>query len=139
MNVARQALAVFLAISFGVAPAAAQTVNAITLHAVRHPGAAATDVSGTAPPFTSVVVTLHALISFELPIVYVREARTQTDSRGQFALTLSDSPVAFRPVTFQINATSSTPGVVPATVRIESSDPTPAFRSSVDEIPPEYR
>jgi len=86
-----------------------------------------------------IVVTLRALISIDLPIVYVREVKTQTDARGQFSVTLSDSPVAFSPVTFVVDATSPTPGVVAATVRIPSSPPTPALRSPVDEVPPEYR
>ncbi len=135
-----QALAAGLAMTFMTAPVAAQAAtNAIVLHVSRHPGAAASDVAGTAPPFAPIVVTLRALISIDLPIVYVREARVEADASGRFSLTLADSPVTFLPVTFQLTATTSVPGVAPATARIAATPPTPDFRSPVDEIPPEYR
>ena len=54
-----QALAAGLAMTFMTAPVAAQAAtNAIVLHVSRHPGAAASDVAGTAPPFAPIVVTL---------------------------------------------------------------------------------
>jgi len=122
-------------------PAASPAVptNAIVLRPVRHPGAAATDVYGQAPPLGTIVVTLYAYLSADVPRIYVRSETVQTDGAGHFFVTLSDSPVAFPSATFEISASSPLDGIKPATARVPSTPPTPAYHTPVDQTPPEYR
>jgi hypothetical protein len=121
------------------AATSAPPANAIVLRVARHPGAAATDVSGQAPPLSTVVVTLYADLSADLPRVLVRSKTVQSDAAGQFALTLSDSPVAFPSATFEIIASSPLHGILPATARLKSTQPTPAYKTPADQTPPDYR
>jgi len=128
----------FVPVSVTAATSAAPP-NAIVLRAARHPGAAATDVSGQAPPLTTVVVSLYADLSADLPRVFVRSKTVQADAAGQFAITLSDSPVAFPSATFEIIASSPLHGILPASARIKLTPPDPAYRSPADQTPPDYR
>jgi hypothetical protein len=117
----------------------AAPANAIVLRAVRHPGAAATDVSGHAPPLSTVVVSLYADLSADIPRVFVRSETVQTDATGQFFVTLGDSPVAFPSATFVVTARSPLNGITPATARVQSMQPNPAYHTPVDQTPPDYR
>ncbi len=117
----------------------AAPANAIVLRAVRHPGSAATDVFGQAPPLTTVVVTLYADLSADIPRVYIRSQTVQADADGQFSVTLSDSPVAFPTATFEVTASSPLHGITPAMARVQSTPPTPAYHTPVDQTPPDYR
>jgi hypothetical protein len=134
-------MAVLLALAPVSVTAATPAVpaNAIVLRAVRHPGAAATDVSGQAPPRSTVVVSLYADLSADIPRVFVRTETVQADATGQFFVTLGDSPVAFPSATFVVTARSPLDGVAPASARVTSTPPNPAYHTPVDQTPPEYR
>jgi hypothetical protein len=117
----------------------AAPANAIVLRAARHPGSAATDVYGQAPPLTTVVVTLYADLSAEIPRVLVRSATVEADASGQFSVTLADGGVQFTTATFVITATSPLQGIAPATARVQTNVPNPAYQSPADHAPPDFR
>jgi hypothetical protein len=117
----------------------AAPANAIVLRAVRHSGAAATDVFGQAPALTTVVVTLYADLSADIPRVFVRSTTVEADASGQFFVTLADGNVSFTNASFVITATSPLQGIASATARVQTSIPNPANPTAIDQIPPAFR
>lgn len=66
--------------------------GAIAISARQHSGAQAIDVTGTAPPGTSVEITAQALLSIDLPVVFCNSTRVIANPSGAFSVTIPIAP-----------------------------------------------
>lgn len=100
----------------GATPVVAQAPapGAIALSAHRHPGAEAIDVTGTAPPGASIVITARARISIDLPVVFLNRLETVADASGAFSVILPIAPDFVQGTEIMIAA--ETPGYTPAAI-----------------------
>ncbi|HEY9085973.1 MAG TPA: hypothetical protein VIN40_08590, partial [Candidatus Tyrphobacter sp.] len=89
--------------------------GAIVLSARQHGGAEAIDVTGTAPPGTSVEITARAKISIDLPVVLLSRVSAVADPSGAFTVTLPIAP-DYIPGT-EILILAEAPGSTPGTAR----------------------
>jgi hypothetical protein len=72
--------------------AQAPAYGTITLTARHHDGAEAIDVTGTAPPGTSVEITARARISIDLPVVFLNRFYALADASGAFSVLVPIAP-----------------------------------------------
>ena len=89
--------------------------GAISFSVRQHGGAEAIDVTGTAPPGTSVEITARARISIDLPVVLLNRSTAIADAAGAFAVTLPIAP-DYIPGT-EIVILAEAPGSTSATAR----------------------
>lgn len=66
--------------------------GAIAISARQHPGAQAIDVTGTAPPGTSVDILAQAELSIDLPVVFLNSTSAIADASGAFSVTIPIAP-----------------------------------------------
>lgn len=85
----------------------------IAISARQHSGAQAIDVTGTAPPGTSVDITAQATISIDLPVVFLNSMSVVADPSGAFSVTIPIAP-DYVPGT-EILILAQAPGTAPGT------------------------
>ncbi len=100
----------------------APQAGTIALSARRHDGAEAIDVTGTAPPGTSVEITARAKISIDLPVVFLNRLTAVADASGAFSVILPIAPDFVQGTEIMIQADA--PGTTPATVSFTVGPPT---------------
>jgi|HubBroStandDraft_1064217.scaffolds.fasta_scaffold02914_9 hypothetical protein len=128
-----------LTISVASAAAAQPSVVQISVTASRHPGAAATDVSGQASPYLPVMVTAYGLLSTDLPTVFVGEVQVRADAAGHFTARIDDNALEFTNSTLDVVVSSLVPGLAPARTRIILTRPNLGSLFPADLVPPEDR
>lgn len=110
--------------------------GAIALSARRHDGAEAIDVTGTAPPGASVEVVARAMLSIDLPVVFLNRIDVVADPSGAFSVIIPIAPDYVQGT--EIMITAQAPGVAPSTVSYivgaPSSGP-PITSTDVDNDP----
>ena len=105
----------------------------IALSARRHDGAEAIDVTGSAPPGTSVEIVARARISVDLPVVFLNRLETVADASGAFSVLLPIAPdyVQGTEILIQAQTPDMRSGVVSFIVGAPSSGP-PITSTDVD-------
>jgi hypothetical protein len=111
----------------------APQAGTIALSARHQDGAEAIDVTGTAPPGTSVEITARAKISIDLPVVFLNRLTAVADSSGAFSVILPIAPdfIPGTEITIQAQAPDANPATVSFIVGAPTSGP-PITSTDVD-------
>ncbi len=107
--------------------------GAIAISARQHEGAQAIDVTGTAPPGTSVDILAQAKLSIDLPVVFLNSMTVVADASGAFSVTIPIAPdyIPGTEIFILAQAPGSTPGTASFVVGAPSSGP-PIQSTDVD-------